>query len=82
MSPKSTNEWTELSPRTPLRVKKVLYSTKRKESMAMMAVSPPDVFFFFTMNMRWAAATSVIQGTSEAFSTGSQAQKPPKLSAS
>ena len=50
--------------------------------MAIMAVSPPDVFFFFTMNMRCAAATSVIQGTSEAFSTGSQAQKPPKLSAS
>ncbi len=33
-------------------------------------------------SMRWPAPTSVIQGTSEAFSTGSQAQKPPKLSAS
>ena len=50
-------------------------------SVRQNALKSDDGLRLFT-SMRWPAATSVIHGTSEAFSTGSHAQKPPKLRAS
>ncbi len=45
-----------------------------------MNVVKSEVSLRLLISIRWPAPTKVIHGTSEAFSTGSQAQKPPKLS--
>ena len=73
---------TLVSPNTPLRVRKVLYSTSRKVISVRPKALNREVSLRLFTSIRWPAPTRVSQGTSEAFSTGSQAQKPPKLSAS
>ncbi len=82
LSPKSTKAWTEVSPKMPLRVKNVEYRTSKKESRAKNMAVAGAVFLCFTTIIKWPAATKVSQGTREEFSTGSQAQNPPKLNAS
>jgi hypothetical protein len=49
---------------------------------AKKKVAKSELSLRLLMSIRWPVPTSVSQGTSEAFSTGSHAQKPPKLSAS
>ena len=71
---------TLVSPSTPLRVRKVLYRTRMKVMSVSRKVVKSEVSLRLFTSMRCPAATSVIHGTKEAFSTGSHAQKPPKLS--
>ena len=73
-----------MSPSTPLLVKKVEYSTSKNARMLRYTVEKRAVgsFLFRLMSSKCAAATSTIHGTRDEFSTGSQAQNPPKLRAS
>ena len=80
--PKSVNAWTEASPKTPLRVRKEEYRTKIKVRNVRNKrdfITPPRRC---STIIRCPAPTRVSHGTKDAFSTGSQAQNPPKLKAS
>ena len=82
--PLSTKLCTEVSPRMPLLVKNVEYSTSRNERIGRYNVEnrAVGVFRLRLISNKCAPATSTIHGTRELFSTGSQAQNPPKLKAS
>ena len=66
----------------PLLVRKEEYSTIINVVVVRIKDDFIDLPVVFVINMRWAAPTSIIHGTRDAFSTGSHAQNPPKLNAS
>ena len=76
--PGSTNECTEASPSTPLRVRNVEYSTNTKARMARMKLVIIRPLVRRCVIMVWISATEISHGMSEAFSTGSQPHQPPQ----
>ena len=67
--------WTDT--RTPDLTKKVPNRLKRKVIIDKKSVQFCKDFFFVDMIIVWSKAEDVNQGSKEAFSTGSQNQKPP-----
>src|SRR5690606_36277913 len=78
-SPFPVKECTEVSPKTPVRVKKVEYHTKIKMSMKNTKVIFKDLPVLLSITKVCTPAINISHGTREAFSTGSQAQYPPKF---
>src|SRR3569833_1997107 len=78
--PRSVKACTEVSPSIPLRARKDEYQTSTKlistRKVAMMYECPEFLNTIITCR----APTKVSHGKTDAFSIGSQAQKPPKLS--
>src|SRR6185369_8932182 len=70
--------WTELT--TPERVRKVPKMQRKKVAETRTAFHTFIMPFFSCIMTEWRKAVAVIQGRSEAFSTGSQPQYPPQPS--
>ena len=70
--------WTEVS--TPERTRKVPSSEKEKARMARKIVQTFSASRFSITATEWRKAVPASHGMSEAFSTGSQNQKPPQPS--
>jgi hypothetical protein len=70
--------WTDVS--TPDRTRKVPSSDSEKAKMARRIVQTFSALRFSTTMEVWSRAMATSQGMNEAFSTGSQNQKPPQPS--
>ena len=66
--------------RTPERTRKVPTSDSEKARMASSTVHTFSALRFSTTIAEWSSAVATSHGISEAFSTGSQNQKPPQPS--
>ena len=70
--------WTEVS--TPERTRKVPIRLSEKARMASRTVQILSASRFSMTTAEWSSAVATSHGISEAFSTGSQNQKPPQPS--
>ena len=72
------NEWTDVS--TPERTRKAPSSDSEKARIASRIVQIFSASRFSITSAEWSSAVAASHGMSEAFSTGSQNQKPPQPS--
>ena len=79
-APASVKACTDASPRIPLRVRKVLYTTSKKETVARTKFVRWNFPVRRCARRVWISAIEVSHGTRDEFSTGSQPQYPPQPS--